>query len=110
MASTLRGRPDLLAPFDRIVIATGAQYRFGLGPPSYDAARLGRRPLAAAGAGCSQCPALRDWFYHRARRPTGAEFRAWSRPGQKVVVIGDAAAAGKSRPAILSAFEAAFHA
>ena len=32
---------------------------------------------------------------------------ALARPGQKVVVIGDAAQAGKSRPAIASAFAAA---
>ena len=31
-APTSRARPLLLAPFDRIVIATGARYRFGLGP------------------------------------------------------------------------------
>ena len=52
-------------------------------------------------------PSLRDWFYHRARRPTGADFQGLARPGQQVVVIGDALTAGKSRPAIASAFEAA---
>jgi hypothetical protein len=33
--------------------------------------------------------------------------RSLARPGQKVVVIGDAARAGKSRDAIAGAFEAA---
>ena len=51
--------------------------------------------------------AIRDWFYHRARRPTGEALRTLARPEQKVVVIGDAAQAGKSRPAIASAFAAA---
>ena len=56
---------------------------------------------------CSRMPAMRDWFYHRARRPTGDAIRRLARPGQKVVVIGDALVAGKSMPAIASAFEAA---
>src|SRR5439155_21395277 len=51
--------------------------------------------------------AVRDWFYHRARRPTGEAVRRLAKGGQKVVVIGDAATAGKSMPAIASAFEAA---
>ena len=38
--------PDLLAPFDRIVIASGARYRFGLGAARQVAARSWRRPLA----------------------------------------------------------------
>ena len=52
-------------------------------------------------------PAFRDWFYYSARTATGGEFKRLARPGQKVVVIGDAVVAGKSRPAIASAFEAA---
>jgi hypothetical protein len=51
--------------------------------------------------------ALRHWFYHRARRGTGERIERLTRPGQKVTVIGDAARAGKSKPAIASAFEAA---
>jgi len=102
----IRRSPDELAPFDRIVIATGARYRFGLG-------RLPAR-LLDLGAGqwpglrsLFSAPAFRDWFYGSARAATGEEFRHLARPGQKVVVIGDAARAGKSKPAILSAFEAA---
>ncbi len=98
--------PGVLAPFDRIVIATGAAYRFGLGavaPLSLDtgAARWpGIKRLMSS-------PKLRDWFYYRARRATGEKFKALARNGQKVVVIGDAVQAGKSKPAITSAFEAA---
>ena len=40
--------PDLLAPFDRIVIATGARYPLGLGPLAMGAARPRRRALAGA--------------------------------------------------------------
>jgi dimethylglycine catabolism A len=98
--------PDVLTGFDRIVIATGAHYRFGLAPlPGL---------LLDRGAGhwpglrqLFSWPLFRDWFYHRARRPTGDDFRRLAKPEQKVTVIGDAAHAGKSQPAIASAFEAA---
>jgi hypothetical protein len=98
--------PDALAPFDRIVFATGARYRFGLGGIATALLDLG----AAHWPGLRQIfsnSAVRDWFYHRGRRATGDALRPLARPGQKVVVIGDAAQAGKSRPAIASAFEAA---
>jgi hypothetical protein len=98
--------PELLAPFDRIVIATGAAYRFGLGPLvewMLDA-RLARAPGFAK---LFAMPSLRDWFYYRARRGTAARFEQMARPGQSVIAIGDAVRAGKSKQAIASAFEAA---
>ncbi|MGC1778801.1 MAG: NAD(P)-binding protein [Xanthobacteraceae bacterium] len=98
--------PGLLAPFDRIVVATGADYRFGLGPL---AEWMLDRGLARA-PGLKRLfalPALRDWFYYRGRRATGGRFKALAQPGQKIAVIGDAARAGKSKQAIASAFEAA---
>jgi len=102
----VRSEPDLLDGFDRVVIATGARYRFGLGPAvrwllERGAARhrLVRRLLSKR--------ALRDWLYHGARRATGGDLARLARPKQKVVVIGDALHAGKSAPAIRSAFEAA---
>jgi hypothetical protein len=97
---------DLLAPFDHIAIATGARYRFGLGKLA--------TWLLDRGAGrwvglrrVFTVPAFRDWFYYKARAPTGAELRRLARPGQKITVVGDALAAGKSMAAISSAFEAA---
>jgi hypothetical protein len=96
----------LLAPFDRIVIATGARYRFG----------LGRLPMALLDCGAGHwpglrqlfaIPAFRNWFYYKARVPSGAAIRRLARPNQAVTVIGDALAAGKSTAAITSAFEAA---
>jgi hypothetical protein len=98
--------PGDLAPFDRIVIASGARYRFGLGGLARVLLDLG----AARWPGLRQLFAnetIRDWFYHRARAATGAKLRKLARPEQKVMVIGDAAQAGKSRPAIASAFAAA---
>jgi 2,4-dienoyl-CoA reductase-like NADH-dependent reductase (Old Yellow Enzyme family) len=95
-----------LAGYDRIVIATGARYPFGLALIVDLLLRHGlarwpvlRRIFASA--------AFRNWLYHRARRGTGDANRAIARPTQKTVVIGDAVKAGKSRPAIASAFEAA---
>ncbi len=95
-----------LAGFDRIVIASGARYRFGLGPlpPLLLDRGAGHWPGFAQ---VFKWPAFRNWFYERARAATGDEFRRLAKPGQKVTVIGDAARAGKSRPAIASAFEAA---
>ena len=99
-------RPELLAPFDRLVIATGAAYRFGLGPIAIGMLDKG----AARWPGVSRlfsAPRVRDWFYHRARRGTAERFKRLAKAGQSVTVIGDAARAGKSKQAIAGAFEAA---
>jgi dimethylglycine catabolism A len=99
-------QPQILAPFDRIVIATGARYRYGLGAVATTMLDLGagRWPGFAR---LFSMRAFRDWFYYRARRGTADRFKALAKPGQTVVAIGDAVAAGKSKPAIASAFEAA---
>ncbi len=98
--------PEPLSTYDRIVIATGARYRFGLG--SLPTLLLDRGIARWPGVRrIFAMPQVRNWFYHEARRGTGEEFRHIARPGQKIVVIGDAIAAGKSRPAIANAFEAA---
>jgi hypothetical protein len=87
-------------------LTAGARYRFG----------LGRVPNLLLGWGAARWPLLRrifamegfrNWFYDHARQATGEDFRGIAKPGQKVTVIGDAVKAGKSRPAIASAFEAA---
>jgi dimethylglycine catabolism A len=102
----VRRNPDLLAPFDRVVIATGARYRFGLGAAAALLLDLGlarRPPLRSLFAS----PRFRDWFYVRARRGTAEEFRRLARAGQTLVAIGDAKKAGKSKEAIAGAFSAA---
>ena len=98
--------PEPLAVYDRIVIATGARYRFGLGrlPALLLDRGAGRWPVVQK---IFALPAFRRWLYDSARRGTGDLYRGIARPGQQVMVIGDAAKAGKSRPAIASAFEAA---
>jgi 2,4-dienoyl-CoA reductase-like NADH-dependent reductase (Old Yellow Enzyme family) len=98
--------PEPLAAYDRIVIATGAHYRFGLGPvPAFLLDRgAGRWPVLRS---LFAMPAFRRWFYDKVRHGTGDRYRGIARPGQEVMVIGDAAKAGKSPAAIASAFEAA---
>jgi 2,4-dienoyl-CoA reductase-like NADH-dependent reductase (Old Yellow Enzyme family) len=98
--------PSLLTPFDCIVIATGAAYRFGLGSLATSALDSG----AARWPGMARLFAnakLRDWFYYKARRATADRFKPLAYTGQTVTVIGDAIRAGKSKQAIASAFEAA---
>jgi 2,4-dienoyl-CoA reductase-like NADH-dependent reductase (Old Yellow Enzyme family) len=98
--------PLLLAPFDRIVIATGAAYPLGLGPMLMKLLERGAGHWPVVSKFVKK-PEVRDWFYYRARAATGEQFRKLARSGQTVVVIGDAAKAGKSKEAIASAFEAA---
>jgi hypothetical protein len=99
-------QPDVLAPFDRLVIATGARYRFGLGAIATKMLGWG----AARWPGLSRlfsAPRFRDWFYYKGRHGTAERFKRLARPAQTVLAIGDALAAGKSKQAIASAFEAA---
>jgi dimethylglycine catabolism A len=97
---------DLLAPFSRVVIATGAGYRFGLGPLARWLLQNGR---AARGllSPLFRSPRVRAWLYYRARRPAPAPAPP-VRPGQSVSAIGDASRAGKALDAIAAAFDLAY--
>jgi threonine dehydrogenase-like Zn-dependent dehydrogenase len=105
-ATDITRESKLLAPFNRIVVATGASYPLGLGPLLMDLLERGAGHWPVISRFASM-PAVRDWFYYRARSATGEQFRALAQPGQTVVIIGDAAKPGKSKEAIASAFEAA---
>ncbi len=100
------GEPRILEGYDRVVFATGARYRYGLGSL---ATRLLDSGLGKSmpGRRLFTSGRLRNWLYYRARRGTGPAMRRLARADQKVVVIGDAASAGKARDAIDSAFRAA---
>jgi len=102
----VRKNPEVLGPFERIVVATGARYRFGLGPLANFLLATGLARLPPLSNLFSR-PAWRGWFYFRARRACGEDIRRLARPGQAVVTIGDAQQAGKSKEAIASAFAAA---
>ena len=67
--------------------------------------RLARKTPLRTLAGSN---AARDWFYHRLRRAAGLEVKRRIAPGVPVEIIGDAALAGKTEAAILTAYEAAF--
>src|SRR5262249_57213865 len=62
-------QPQVLAPFDRLVIATGARYRFGLAPIATHMLDWG----AARSPPFSQLfspPIFPAWFYYTPRRRT----------------------------------------
>jgi 2,4-dienoyl-CoA reductase-like NADH-dependent reductase (Old Yellow Enzyme family) len=105
-ATDVTADATILTPFDRVVIATGAAYRFGLGPLATWALDSGAARWPGIASLLSNAK-LRDWFYYRGRRPSTGRFKRLTRPGQTIIVIGDAIKAGKSKPAIASAFEAA---
>ncbi len=98
--------PQTLEGYDRVVFATGARYRYGLGAlatrlldSGLGKSKPGRR-LFASGR-------VRNWLYYGARSSTGPAMRRLARTDQEVVIIGDAASAGKARDAIDGAFRAA---
>lgn len=96
----------LLEPYSRIVVATGADYRYGLGGVArwlLDTGCARRFPLARL----FRSPWLRNWFYYRARTPSIASRQCRARPGQVLTIIGDAATPGKGSEAISHAFRVA---
>lgn len=100
-------RQDLLQPFSRVIVATGAEYRYGLGPVAkwlLDSGWARRRPLAKLFRNAH----LRAWFYYRARRPAAGTGSILEISGQEVAIIGDAARPGKAQEAIADAFRLAF--
>jgi 2,4-dienoyl-CoA reductase-like NADH-dependent reductase (Old Yellow Enzyme family) len=98
--------PRVLAPYDRLVFATGAPYRYGLGRfvPALLNSGLGRSALAKK---LFAVPRMRKLLYYRLRKGSGHDMRRLAQPHQKVTVIGDAKRAGKTREALDDAFRAA---
>ncbi|WP_308818794.1 oxidoreductase [Pseudonocardia alni] len=99
---------DDLRGADLVVVATGAHYRFGLGAVVPRLLRT-RAARSRAAARLFASPRIRDALYYRLRIGRGAELarRLPVDPGSTVLVVGDAARAGKAREAITSAFDAA---
>src|SRR5262249_31960165 len=92
--------------YDRIVIATGARYRFGLGLVANLLLdhRAARWPVLRSVFAMAW---FRDWLYHSARQSTGEAARRVARPRQKIVLIGDALRPGNSRQGFAGASGAA---
>lgn len=102
------GDPARLAGFDHVVIATGARRGGMTGMLAEALLRSGfaRRPPFAWPA---RWPALRNWFYYRARKPADRSVEARIRAqGLSVETIGDAIRPGKTGAAIASAFAAVY--
>ena len=76
----VRAQPDLLAPFDRIVIATGADYRFGLGPVARTALDWGVGPVARRVAVVFATEAARLVLSSGAARNRRRSSRPWRVP------------------------------
>lgn len=96
--------PDCLHDFDRIVVATGARDRMGLGAPAvrllqrgWGRSRLARRLFAV--------PVVQEWVTRRGRCATLPRLGAVD--PARVTIIGDAVAPGHLREAVAAAFEAA---
>jgi dimethylglycine catabolism A len=98
--------PQVLASYDRVVFATGARYRYGLGRAVLRLLDLGLGK-SRLGLFLLTSPRVREWLYYGARRGTGPDVWQLASPDQKVRVIGDAALAGKARDAVDGAFRAA---
>lgn len=95
---------ELDGEFDRIVIATGARYRYGLTRVVLKLlqARFGKSALARR---LFKSERVRHWFYYKGRRSVLPNLGKLEQ--RRIVVIGDAAAPGKTREAVESAFKAA---
>ena len=72
-------QPEMLAPFDRIVIATGAAYRFGLGPIA----------MSLLDRGAGHWPLLRQVFSSAVRSATGSITGRARRPAKPCVAWRD---------------------
>ena len=92
-----------LTGFDRIVIATGANYRFGI---SWLVKIMLHRWIADLPVmhRIFASEALKNWFYYKARVPLLPRWIIEKKVAPKIEIIGDAKVAGKSDSAIQSAF------
>jgi 2,4-dienoyl-CoA reductase-like NADH-dependent reductase (Old Yellow Enzyme family) len=98
--------PELLAGFERIVVASGARYKSPLDRVAHWVLDRGVQSFAIARR-LFRNQHLRNWIYYRARRATGSAIASLAGPTQRVHVIGDARSPGKAKEAIATAFEAA---
>jgi NADPH-dependent 2,4-dienoyl-CoA reductase/sulfur reductase-like enzyme len=104
LGASVTDAADLDGEFDRLVVATGARYRYGFTPMFLRLLRagLGKSALARRLFNSAR---VKDWFYYAARRSTRPNLDKLE--SRRVVVIGDAAVPGKTRDAVESAFKAA---
>ena len=106
MGIHLQENDPRLSGFDRIVIATGASYRFGFSwliqlllHPQMTQSRILQNIFTSE--------PLKNWFYYKARSSKLPNWIINKKIAPKVQVIGDAKTPGKSDVAIQSAFSLA---
>ena len=99
----VRDISDIAHEFDQIVVATGARYRFGIGPLVVSLLESGWGKSGPARR-LFRSTRLRNWFYYRARGSTLPGLAKLD--GKNVLIIGDAKSPGKTRDAIASAWAA----
>lgn len=97
---------SLLEDYDHVVVASGAHYRWGLGPIITKMLQAGmlRRGIFKK---IAEKKSVRDYFYTRLRAGWKGDIGR-IRKGLSMEIIGDAARPGRSEHAIRSAYEAAF--
>jgi dimethylglycine catabolism A len=96
-----------LRDFDLIVLAVGAEYRWGMGRAVKWSLEHGLMDLPLL-RGLASSARVRNWFYYRARRSQAAPLERYLPAGVPIVRIGDARKPGKCQQAVQSAFEAAW--
>ncbi|UCD68687.1 MAG: NADH oxidase [Betaproteobacteria bacterium] len=103
----LRQHSSELTNFDHVVVATGAVYRAGMSTFISSLLRAGllRAPLLQK---FTEHPAIRKWFYEKARKPTSKSITRWLPKSIPATIIGDARVAGKSDAAVRDAVFTAF--
>jgi len=103
MSVDVQSQPHLLEPFDRIVFATGATYRFGIGGWVYVMLMTPLRHLAILDQ-IFQKDGFKNWFYTKARISPRVDWSQLVGDHQKYHIIGDAKTPGKSDAAIRGAY------
>ncbi len=103
MSVDIQSQPDILQPFDRIVFATGAKYRYGLGVWVYLCLKTPLRHLAILDR-IFQKTSFKNWFYTKARISLTTDWQQLVGDQQKYHIIGDANTPGKSDAAIHDAY------
>jgi 2,4-dienoyl-CoA reductase-like NADH-dependent reductase (Old Yellow Enzyme family) len=98
---------SLLEGYDHVVVASGAHYRWGLGPIITKMLELGmlRRGFLKQMA---ERKSVREYFYTHLRAGWKGDIGNTHNKDCSIDVIGDAAIPGRSENAIRSAYEAAF--
>lgn len=110
LGKAAQARLEILQEADLVVIAAGARYRAGFGPL---VEKILNTALMKSGAvkKVFSNHRVRDFFYYRFRVGRGNSLvrtlGLGGLPSDRLVIIGDAAQAGKAREAITSAFDAA---